>query len=56
MPKFRVHLVEETCGDVVVEAPTPQAAEEAALQSAAVDWCNESETHVCFVEPVEGDA
>jgi hypothetical protein len=56
MKKYRVHLCEETCGDVVVEADNEADAELAALNSAVVDWNTDSETHVTLVEEAEDDA
>jgi len=55
MKKYRVHLCEETCGDVIVEADNEADAELTALNSAAVDWQNDSETRVTLVEEIEDD-
>jgi len=53
MKKYRVHLCEEKCGDVIVEADNEADAELAAMNSAGVDWNDDSETHVTLVEEVE---
>ena len=38
MKKYRVHLTEEACGDVEVQAENATEAEEKAMQSATVEW------------------
>jgi hypothetical protein len=55
MKKYKVHLCEETCGDVIVEADNETDAELAAMQSAVVEWSSDAETHVTLVEEVDDD-
>jgi hypothetical protein len=53
MKQYHVHLVEETCGDVIVAAKDEAEAERKALRSPDVRWGDDSETHVCLVEDVD---
>lgn len=53
MKKYRVHLHETICGDVEVEADTPQHAEYKAKRSADTDWdTSDSEVDVDSIKEV----
>lgn len=40
MKRYRVHISEERCGDVIVRANTVIDAEELAVKQVPVEWCD----------------
>ena len=53
MKHYHVHLCEEKCGDVYVDADNEADAELVAMNSSAVEWLDDRETHVTLVEEVD---